>query len=171
MAQLPDDFALSLSPEGRQALLKGLVLRQQLMRLAMKGLNATRASSLVGCGKDTARAIYRDPEFRKEVLGRVDGAFADVDLAFVETRKGIHERLAEKAEKAFDVLCDMLDSEETMPSIRMKVAHDILDRNPETQAGHTVTRLNPALASESLQQAARIAREMDEKVMPIRRRA
>lgn len=171
MAQLPDDFALSLGGFERKALLKGLVLRQQLIRLAMKGLNATRAAALVGCGKDTARGVYRDPDFRKEVLSRVDGAFVDVDNLFVETRKSIHERLAEKAEKAFDVLCDMLDSEETMPSIRMKVAHDILDRNPETQAGHTVTRLNPALGSESLVQAARIAREMDEKVTPIRRRA
>lgn len=137
----------------------------------MKGLNATRAALLVGCGKDTARGVYRDPEFRKEVLSRVDGAFVDVDAAFVETKKSLHERLAERAELAFDQLCVLLDDESTLPSIRVKIAQDFMDRNPETQAGHTVTKLGGVLQSAELVHAARIAREMDDKVMPIRRRA
>lgn len=171
MAQLPDDW-LALGGEEKRTLLKGLVLRQQLIRLAMKGLNATRAASVVGCAKETARGIYRDPDFRKEVVGRVDGAFGDVDLAFVEQKKSLHERLAERAERAFDQLCNLLDNEETMPSLKVKIAQDFMDRNPETQAGHTTTRLNPAFQSEALAHAARIAREVDEKVIPmVRKRA
>lgn len=169
MATLPDNFAQVLESEPRTRLLQGVVLRQQLQRLAMKGLNATRAAQVVGCSKDTARAVYRDPEFRKEVIGRVDGAFADVDAAFIDQKRSLHQRLADKAEDAYEALCVMLDSQDTLPSLKAKIAMDFLDRNPETQAGHTVTKLGELVHPEQLAQAARIGREMDNKVIPMRR--
>lgn len=170
--QLPDDWeTLLLDTETRRVTVRGMVARQQLVRLACKGLDATRAAKLVGMNPHTVRAIYREPAFRKEVYGKVDSAFVDVDKIFVETKKDLHELIAEQASNAFQVLKGMLEEESTLPSLKVKIAQDFLDRNPESQAGHSVTRLNPALGVESLQQAARIAREMDEKVTPIRRRA
>lgn len=169
MVTLPDDFELKLPSGERKMLLQMVVLRQQLLRLAMKGVNAKRASELVGVHHHTVLGIYKDPMFRKEVLGKVGGAFEDVDGAYVAQRKSLHERLAEKAETAFGVLVEMLEDKEGLPSLRAKVAMDLLDRNPETQQGHTITRISPALESEQLIQAAHIARQVDSKVTPIRK--
>lgn len=169
MAYLPDDFAFAAPTEERRVLLKGVVLRQQLARLAMKGLDATKAARVVGCHPATSRAVYRDPTFRREVYSKVEGAFTDVDKAFVEDKKSLHQRLAEEAESAFTELVTMLHDASTLPSIKVRIAQDFLDRNPETQAGHTITKLSPALQSEQLSAAAASAREMDSKVIPMRR--
>ncbi len=168
MPTLPENFEASLlDPETRHVTMRGMVTRQQLLRLAMKGLNAARAARAAGLNPYTVRAIYRDPAFRKEVYGRVNGAFEEVDQAFRETKKSLHECLAEEAERAFETLRDMLADQGTMPSLKVKIAQDFLDRNPETQAGHTVMRLGVAMQGEDLAHAARIAREMDSGVIPL----
>jgi hypothetical protein len=168
MPSLPDNFeALLLDPETRHVTMRGMVTRQMLLRLAMKGLNATKAARAAGLNPYTVRAIYRDPNFRKEVYGRVDGAFDEVDKAFHETKKSLHECLAEEAEHAFETLRDMLADQQTMPSLKVKIAQDFLDRNPETQPGHTVTRFSMQMQSEELAHAARIAKEMDSGVITL----
>lgn len=142
-----------------QRLLTSAVLRVQLLRLAMKGVNATRAAEMLGCAPETARRHYADPTFRRAVLGKVDDAFVGVDAAFAEQKKTLHERLAEKADKAFEELCVLLDSQNTPMHLKVKIAQDFLDRNPETQAGFV--QRHGKFDPEQLAAASRVAREMD----------
>lgn len=174
---LPLDFeARILSGESKTHTLRNIVVRQQLARLAMKGINAKLASGFVGVCAATAQAIYRDPKFKAEVYGKVDGAFTDVDKAFKESKQSVHERIAARADVILDQLFEMMDDTTQLPTLRAKIMMDVLDRNPETQPGHTVTRLGGAMTPEQLAQAAQIAREMDRKIespniLPMKRRA
>lgn len=146
-------------------LVRQAVRRVQLLRLALKGLNAKQAAQVVGCSHQTALQIYADPEFRRACLSKLEGAFAGIDDTFARSHLSLHERLAEKSTAAFEVLCTMLDSESTHPSLRVKIAQDFLDRNPETQAGYTVQ--SKKWDPQQLAEAARVAREMDDRVIPI----
>lgn len=104
---------------------------------------------------------YRDVEFKRQCFELVEGAFGTVDARVAEFQLTLHDRIRIKSEEAFDQLCAILEDEATLPQIKVKIAQDFLDRNPESQAGHTVTRTNTAADAEALQAAARAAREMD----------
>jgi len=148
--------------------LPGEILRARALRLALRGLNATRAAAVLGCHPTTARKIYADPAFQKQVRLRVDSVFTDIDASFKTAEDTLHERIQSKARAAFEVLAGMLDDPGTHPGYRMRIAQDLLDRNEETQAGRTLTtrRLDP----EQLHVAAATAREMDN-VIPLRKKA
>lgn len=148
-------------------LLSTLVTRSQLLRLAMKGLNASEAAKIVGCHPQTARTHYADPSFRDEVRKRVDGAFADVDEAYTERRKSLHELLEDQSVRSFTDLVGMLGDPNLHPSIRMRINQDFLNRVEESSQ---ITRSSNALTAEALASAAKTAREMDN-VVEFRKKA
>lgn len=152
-------------PQEGPRLLTTVVLRAQLLRLALKGLNATEAAKIVGCHEATARVHYRDPSFRDEVRAKVDQAFMDVDEAYTSKQKGIHERLNDQALRSFEDLIGMLENPDLHPSIRMRINQDILNRVEDAQPMHKV---NTTVDAAALQRAASTAREMD-KVIPFRK--
>lgn len=125
----------------------------------MRGLNAKDASKALGVGVEMARRHYSDPDFQREVMNRVNGAFDGVDQRYGEEKEGMHERLAKAAERSFDILSDMLEKDETTDSMKARIAMNFMDRNPETQAGHTVR--SGELSPETLSRAAKTARDMD----------
>lgn len=141
--------------------------RARLLRLAANGVNAKRAAELIGVGHQTVLKEYQDPEFRRQVVRLVESAFEDVDSNFEQMQLSLHDRIRLKSEEAFQTLCELMDSKDTHEAVRMKIAQDILDRNPETQAGHTVTH-NSIAEVEELRRAAVAAREMD-KIVPIKK--
>jgi hypothetical protein len=144
------------------------VLRARALRLALRQVSARKAAPLLGISYDTARAIYRDPAFQSEVRRRLDCVFEDVDAQFARKTLTLNEKITEKSDAAFQVLCEMLENEATLPGHRIRIAQDILDRNSETQAGHTIR--HTTLDIEKLRAAGNAAREMD-KVIPIRKEA
>lgn len=151
-------------------LLKTAVQRVQLLRLAMKGINAKRASEIIGCSHAHAAAQYRDPDFRRQVLAKVDRAFEDVDLGFVEGKRSLHELIETQAMDSFKDLVELL-KEDIHPSLKVRIHQDFLNRCEDSQPQHKVNaghRFSP----EELQRAALTAREIDAnlvKVVPIRR--
>ena len=158
--ELPSEGTLeSTAQEEGKRQIKTAVRRAQLLRLAMRGVDATTASRLVGCRPETARKVYADPAFRRLALGKVEGAFAGIDSAYFERKKGLHERLTEKCERAFEELVSILEDPSTSPVLKTKVAFGFLDRNPETQPGYTVasSKFDP----EQLREAAQVAKEME----------
>lgn len=158
-------------PEVETRLLSTSVLRTKLLRLAMRGMIASEAAKVVGCHPATARGHYQDPAFRKAVIGRVEGAFAGTDVAFLESTKTMAEKLEEQAAKSFDELKGMLDGkygEVNMP-LRFRINKDFLDRHAETA---TVTKSQVTINPMQLQVAALAAREMDGvKVVEMRKSA
>lgn len=148
-----------LIAEASNVQLTQAVRRTQLIRLALRGVTAHRAAKILGCSPSTVLATYKDPQFRQACMARLSNAFQEIDEQIAKEKRTLHERLAEKSEEAFEKLCDMLDSDSTPVHLRAKIAMDFLDRNPETQPGHTVRteRFDP----EQLAAAARTAAEMD----------
>lgn len=142
--------------------------RAKMVRLAAQGCNARRASELLGIGYGVVCKVYNDASFRKQVFELVEGAFEKVDGAFTNVQLSLHDRIRAKSEEAFEVLCEILDNPDEMPALRAKIAVELLDRNPESQAGTTVR--HGALANDqALAVAARAAEEMN-KVLPMRRK-
>lgn len=139
-------------------LLPQAIRRAQMLRLALRGVNAKRASEIMSCSYATAREVYSDPGFRKACLGRLDDAFTDTDAAFAEKKKSLVERLEEKAEVAFEILCDMLETPETSAGHRIRIAQDLLNRHSETAP---IQRAQFRLDPIELVHAAKVAREMD----------
>ncbi len=149
-AEPPSDF--------QQRLLAGAVLRTQLLRLAMKGVNATQAAKVVGVSSATAREVYREPEFRAEVLKKVNGAFEDIDAAFSSKKKTLHELIDEQAYRSCESLIDMLQDEQLHPSLKVKIHQDFLNRSEESMPkSGAVYKVEPA----ELSRAAQVAQEMD----------
>lgn len=166
---LPDSVALDVQPSQR-GLLTTAVTRTQLLRLAMKGVNATRAAELVGCSPETARRHYADPSFRKHVLGKVDDAFRDVDAAFVLEKKSLHERISEQAERSFEELQVLLQDPELGNSLKVKIHQDFLNRAEDT--AQVTKSLSANINPDQLLIAMRTAKEMDKAVInvaPLRR--
>lgn len=148
---------LSIDPE-QVRLLRSAVLRANLLRLACRGMTAKEAAERLKISVETARYIYRDRQFRTDVLRQVDKAFEDVDSTFKSKKKDLHERISEQAERSFDDLCQMLDNPDLQPSIRMRINQDFLNRSHDTaQVQARSTKLNP----EELARAAETARQMD----------
>jgi hypothetical protein len=159
--EIPDAILEKVNaPEAGGKLMTQAVRRAQLLRLALRGVNAKKAAEVIGCSHATARAVYADPEFRKGCLGRLDDAFADIDASFATRKRSLIERMEEKAEVAFETLVGLLEAHDTKDVYKIKIAQDFLDRNPTTQAGHVV-RTGPLADPDKLSQAARVAREMD----------
>ena len=144
---------------GDRRLVRSAIIRLQLERLAMRGVNATRAAELVGCHRDTSRGVYRDPRFKKKVLGKINAALGEVDQTIFKEKKDLHARLAEKCEDAFQKLCDLMEDPETSTAHQIKIAQDFLNRNPESQPGATIMKRE--FDPEQLSRAARVAKEME----------
>jgi hypothetical protein len=142
--------------------------RARLLRCALRGLNAKAASRVVGCSHHTARAVYADPAFKARVRAQFGQVFEGIDDAYATAQLTLHERIEGVASKAFDLLQQIMEDETKQPALRVKVAQDFLDRNPETQAGHTVTARDEFV--EALAAAQDAARDMDN-VIPMRRSA
>lgn len=125
----------------------------------MRGYTAKKAAESLGIPYAAVLQEYKDREFRALAYGRLELAFSEIDGNFTEEKLSLHEKLASKANDAFKVLCELLDDEAVHPGVRVKIAQDMLDRNPDTQAGHTVRheRFDP----EQLKRAAMVASEMD----------
>jgi hypothetical protein len=146
-------------PVGRPERLMTGVRRAQLKRLAMRGLNATEAAAMVGCSPGTARSVYADPEFRKEVLAKVNGAFSESDEKFVFKRRGWTERFDEQADKAFNLLSELMESETVATGDRTRIAIQFLDRTPATERGQHVEH-RVKIDAEQLAVAAEVASEI-----------
>lgn len=159
----------SAASEVETRLLTTSVVRTRLVRLAMRGLNAKEAAKLVGIHELSARTHYRDPDFRRAVLSRVDGAFAGTDAEFVEKSKTLTERIEEQASKSFEDLVRMLDplqfGEKINANLRFRIHNQFLDRHAETA---TVHRSQVVIDPLQLKLAATAAGEMD-KVVEIKR--
>lgn len=166
---LEGEGSLECASEVETRLLKTSVIRTRLVRLAMRGLSAKEASKLVGIHEISAAAHYRDPEFRRAVLSRVDAAFAGTDAAFVEKSKTLTERIEEQASKSFEELVRMLDpmqfGEKINANLRYRINTQFLDRHAETA---TVHRSQVVIDPMQLKLAATAAGEMD-KVVEIKR--
>jgi hypothetical protein len=145
------------------------VRRAKLLRCALRGVNAKDAARVVGCSHATAMTVYSDPSFQRRVHEQLEGVFEGVDAGFIDRQMSLHERIEQKAKDAFKVLADMLDNNATPPHLRAKVAMDMLDRNPETQAGHSVTTRRDDELAETLRAAAAASREADN-VVTMRRK-
>jgi hypothetical protein len=139
-------------------LLTQAVRRAQLARLAIRGVNAKRAAEILGCSHAVVREVYSDPSFRRGVVGRVDDAFADTDEAFAAKKRTLVERVEEKAEVAFEILCAMLEDDKTTPGHRIRIAQDLLDRHAETAP---INRQHFKIDPLELVRASAVAREMD----------
>lgn len=170
------DFALSLELpelqdvplEERPRLLMTAVMRIQLLRLAMKGMNATEAAQLVGCSSATARKHYADPSFRREVMGKVDKAFEGIDQAWAGKKKSLHELIDEQAYDSFHQLVSLLQSDDLAPSVKVRVHQDFLNRCEESQQKGSLTLQK--IDVNQLMEASKVAQE-SEKVFEMKRRA
>lgn len=160
-----ENVEFAADPVNRDRLLKTAVTRVRLLRLAMRGMHASDAAKEIGIHATTARQHYSDPDFRREVIKKVEGAFFDVDSAFAEKQKTLHERLEEQASKSFEELVTLAADSDLHPALKVKIHQDFLNRTDESKPlSGTSYKLDPA----SLHRAAVSAREMD-KVIPMRR--
>jgi hypothetical protein len=150
----------------RDRLLTTSVTKAQLLRLAMKGLNATEASKIVGCSAETARSHYANPEFRRAVLGKVEAAFEGIDKAFEDRRKGLHEMLEEQALKSCEDLIELVQDPNLHPSLKVKIHQDFLNRVEDSAQQ---TKHSYKMDATDLRHAAKVAQEMDN-VLPFKRK-
>ena len=137
----------------------------------MRGLHASEAAKILNIHVSTARMHYSDPDFRRAVLAKVDGAFAGTDAAFVERTKTLTERLEEQASKSFEALQKMLDpvayGQQISPALEFRIHTSFLDRHQETSP---VSRSQISLDPVQLSVAAKAATEMD-KVIEMKKQA
>lgn len=148
-------------------LLANAVMRLKLKRLAMRGVPPREAAKIVDYHEQTVRAIYRDPEFRKEVLMAVDGAFEEVDETFKVQAKTLTEALEEQAFESFNALVDMVRNDNLTANQRIKIHQDFLNR--VEVSGHKNTNIlkrgeDEVSRADTLARAAQAAREMDTNV-------
>lgn len=140
--------------------LKNAVVRTRLKRLAMRGKNAVEAAACVGWSVAAVRNIYRDPDFRRDVLSALEGALEVVDEAFKEDEQSLNEQMEAFTRLAFNDLMANFDNYNANQKI--KVTLDLLDRNDATNRRHTaISKDAAALTPEVLANAARAGQEMD----------
>lgn len=171
---LPSDLALpASSPAPQTRLLKTAITRAQLLRLALRGLNARQASEALSISVYSARSHYADPSFRSQVMTRVEGSLAYADEKFDAQAKTLHAKLAEAGERAFDELVDMLGTKTTPLGLRVKIGLEMMDRHPELSATRkSEVHHTHALTAGDLALAARTASEMtsdNPNIIPIRK--
>lgn len=156
----------------RPRLLRSAVLRAQLLRLALRGVNAKQACEVLGCSYHVARSHYADPSFRAQVLQRVEGALAYADERFALQNRSLHERIADAAEEGFERLVEMLRDPGTANPLKARIAQDFLNRVPEA-APHSSVLHRHSFTAEELSSAAKAAAEMGEagRVIEIRKSA
>lgn len=167
---IPDnDAALAAELCGEPRLVRQVARRAWLLRLAMRGLNAKEAAAIVGCSPAVVRDMYRDDNFKAEVKRRINVALDTGDEKFVAAQLTLAEKIRRKGDKAFEILCTLLEDPDVHPATRVRIAQDLLNRNEETQAGFQVTK--KTFDTEKLRHAALVAAEMDGRVIPIRKEA
>lgn len=122
---------LSGPPTAKQ--LRMSVTRVKLMRLAQRGLKANEAAKALGISKDQALHHYRDPDFQREVMGRVSTVFGELDTEFQSKALTLREKIAVQAERSFDTLVKLLDEDKLTTQLAVKVHQDFLNRCEDTQ--------------------------------------
>lgn len=162
---LPLDIQLEERVEVRERLLKTAVTRVHLQRLAMRGLNATEAAGRLGISPATARSHYADPDFKREVITKVNSALGGVDDAFEKQTQTLYERLEEQAAKSFDELLLLAETESLHPALKVKIHQDFLNRVEDTKP---LSGSSHKVDAQWLHRAAGVAKEMDN-VIPMRR--
>lgn len=169
--RIPRGLASRLSdleaPLLKKTLLRREVQRRQILRLALRGFTAKQTSEALGIGYYTVRAWYSEPQFRQQVLSKVEGALAYADELFQKQSKTLHAKIAERSEKAFDKLCEMMDSPGTSDSLKFRICDSFLDRNPEASKHSAVDhtgQVDHRFSTEELALAARAAEEMNSKI-------
>lgn len=145
------------APTARE--LRRSVTRLRLLRLAQQGVTATKAATILGISPDQARVHYSDQTFQDEVLGRVSKAFSSTDARMFEAQRTLSEKLEDKANRAFDVLSELLERSDIRVETRARIAQDFLDRRPDSSKISTSIKaeLDPVV----LARVARTAAEMD----------
>lgn len=137
------------------------VRNKQLLMLAIEGLSAAKAAKIVGCSVETARTVYRTPDFQQMVMEQVDATLDEGSCAYRKRFMSLQEALHAQAMNSFQDLVGMLQREDLSAGLRMKINQDFLDRVAETshkgQLGVTM-RWDP----KQLSLAAKAAQEMDE---------
>jgi len=160
-----------IEPEIREKLqsriLRVEVNRIQLLRCAMKGMDAVQAAAVVGLHPQTVRSYYEDPSFREAVRMKVDLALGGVDKAYAKRRKTLHEMIDEQAERSFVDLVTMLEDPELPAHHRIKINQDFLNRSAESMQKTAIAHAK--LDPEQLLAAAKAANEMDKRVIPFRK--
>ncbi len=139
--------------------------RAKLLRLAAQGINARQASGIINVPYATVLSEYADPEFKVQLHALMEQAFSDVDGKFGAFNLTLHDRIRLKSEEAFQTLCELMDDDTNHPAIRARIAQDMLDRNPESQAGSVIR--HERIEADQLALAARAAEEMNN-VLPFR---
>ena len=148
-------------PTARQ--MKRAVARVQLLRLAMRGMNAKQAAQAVGLPESTVLLHYRDPEFQEEVMKRVSGALGSSDANFKGKVKTLHERIEEQAEASFQDLVEMLENEKLPLHLRARINQDFLDRCQASQKENTLNVKGLTIDPNQLIVAAQVAMEIDQR--------
>ena len=165
---VPARISAELAVEAEPRLLKTAVIRAQLLRCALRGLNAKQAAAVVKCSHSVALSAYSDPGFRESAMKQLNAAFEGVDAGFVEKKESWFDRLDRAADKAFEELMGMLERDNLDDAHRIKICQDFLDRTPETasqSAEHRYAHFN----AEELALAARTAEEMNQALVAMRR--
>ncbi len=165
-----EDLEFLRTPPTSRGLRKS-VLRMQLLRMAMRGINIKEAAMALDISPDQVAVHYRDPDFQKEVIRRVSGAFQDPDSEFVDQKKTLLEKVNDQAEKSFDRLVQILDQRLLAPKDEVRVHQDFLDRAKDTSK---IERREVLIDHQALANAAKVASEMDRgngKVVDIRKLA
>ena len=152
-----EDLEFLRTPPTSRGLRKS-VLRMQLLRMAMRGITMKEAAMSLDISPDQVSVHYRDPDFQKEVIRRVSGAFQDPDSEFIENKKTLLERVNEQAERSFDRLVNILDQKLLAPRDEVRVHQDFLDRAKDTSK---IERREVLIDHNALANAAKVAAEMD----------
>lgn len=150
------DEAISVDKVGARAL-RINIIRVNLARLAMRGLTAKQAAKALNISHEQAYKHYRDPEFKRNVLGRVSEAFGASDERFAEQKLSLTELINEQAYASFFDLVALLKDPECTVSLKAKIHQDFLDRTQEG-AKHSVSTQN--IDASQLAIAAKVALEI-----------
>lgn len=149
------------------------VQRLKLRRLAAKGVNAKQAAEGLGLHMNTVRSVYRDPQFKQEVMAAVNGAFEDIDDEIVARQRSLEEEMEALAWDAFSILKDKLTSGDAKLTDyqRAKLAEGVLDRMQATAKYSKNIQVGTKLEADDLVRASQTAREMEHSLQQKLRRA
>ena len=157
---VPDNLFSSANVDDERRSLRYLVRQEALFRLAIRGYTAKSAAEQIGCSPSFAQAVFSKPEFKRRVLQAQDYAHRSTDVQWLEDKKTLGEQIKEKGQLAFDTLINLLESDDTAESVKVKIATDLLDRNNETAATAKQERVIK-IDSDALQSAISASATMD----------
>jgi hypothetical protein len=137
---------------------------QELMRLLLARYTLKECAALMGCAYPTVCARARRPVFLDQLKGLSEELYAEVDRELRVVHGALTERIVSISSRALDKLEALMDAEDTDSRLVVKIAQDLLDRNPDSAKNtkqtskQEVSFANPLV----LVAAAKAAQEMDE---------